>query len=522
MVKVNRYIGKTAREALAAVKAELGPDAVVLSNRQVAGGVEIMAMSPDQMGELNATVRQAREPAGVVPPTRPATARPVSPARPAAAAPVRAPAVPAEEDDSDFTVTLGQHIARLAREQQPGLKPRARPQPQFEQRLPVNPVHEADDTQMNVRPFLPPHVRPDGTPSVAAERPAPQPAQAVVQEPRTSASVPSPAIREEHIAALEASNARLAEELGSIKGMLERQLAGFAWGEISRNSPVRTQVMGELLEAGFSAMMARELTEGFSGNVSAQEVRKSIRQRLERELRLIDSDADIIDRGGVYAIVGPTGVGKTTTTAKLAARCVVRHGADKLALITTDSYRIGAHEQLRIYGRILGVSVHAVRDAADLRQTLQELRNKHMVLIDTVGMNQRDRMVLEQSSLLTSAGCVRRLLVLNATVRGDTLDDVVSAYDGPDLAGCILSKVDEAVSLAPVLDVAIRKELQVFYVANGQRVPEDLHLPNRSYLIHRSMREKGAESAFKLSDEEACLLMAGQQGTMQTAMRGAR
>jgi flagellar biosynthesis protein FlhF len=332
----------------------------------------------------------------------------------------------------------------------------------------------------------------------------------------------SPVVREEHIAALEASNARLAEELGSIKGILERQLAGFAWSEISRNSPMRTQLMGELLEAGFSAMMARELTEGLTGNISALEARKSIRARLERELKIIDSDADIIDRGGVYAIVGPTGVGKTTTTAKLAARCVVRHGADKLALITTDSYRIGAHEQLRIYGRILGVSVHAVRDASDLRQTLQELRNKHTVLIDTVGMSQRDRMVLEQSSLLTSAGCVRRLLVLNSTVRGDTLDDVVAAYDGPDLAGCILSKVDEAVSLAPVLDVAIRKELQVFYVANGQRVPEDLHLPNRNYLIHRAMREKGADSAFKLNEEDACLLMAGQQGTMQASMRGAR
>jgi flagellar biosynthesis protein FlhF len=516
MVKVNRYIGKTAREALAAVKAELGPDAVVLSNRQVVGGVEIMAMSPDQMGELNATVRQAREPAAVPQPA----SKPIK----AAAAPARTPAAEENEDESDFTVTLGQHIARLAREQQPALKPRARPQPQFEQRLPVSPVHEANDTQMNVRPFQPPHVRADGTPETFTERPQEKTAHAPEREAAAAPVAPaaSPVVREEHIAALEASNARLAEELGSIKGILERQLAGFAWSEISRNSPMRTQLMGELLEAGFSAMMARELTEGLTGNISALEARKSIRARLERELKIIDSDADIIDRGGVYAIVGPTGVGKTTTTAKLAARCVVRHGADKLALITTDSYRIGAHEQLRIYGRILGVSVHAVRDASDLRQTLQELRNKHTVLIDTVGMSQRDRMVLEQSSLLTSAGCVRRLLVLNSTVRGDTLDDVVAAYDGPDLAGCILSKVDEAVSLAPVLDVAIRKELQVFYVANGQRVPEDLHLPNRNYLIHRAMREKGADSAFKLNEEDACLLMAGQQGTMQASMRGAR
>jgi len=168
------------------------------------------------------------------------------------------------------------------------------------------------------------------------------------------------------------------------------------------------------------------------------------------------------------------------------------------------------------------VTVHVVRDASDLRQTLQDLRGKHMVLIDTVGMSQRDRMVLDQSAMLTAAGCVRRLLVLNATARGDTLDDVVRAYDGPDLAGCILSKVDEAASLAPVLDVALRRELQVFYVANGQRVPEDLHLPNRSYLIHRALREVGAESAFKLDSAEACLLMAGQQAGGQSSARGVR
>lgn len=512
MVKVNRFVAKTAREALAAVKAELGPDAVVLSNRQVEGGIEIVAMPPEQMGELNATVRQAAEPASAAR-TMPSGAR----------------QMPAGQDvdpeDSDFTVTLGQHIARLAREQQQSVQPqwsRSRPEPKFEQHLPVKPADEAVNSQMNVRPFRPQHVHPDGRPVVTESRGNGLEAPTV----RTQKVEPSQRAgleRDAQIEALEASNARLAEELGSIKGILERQLAGFAWSEISRNAPCRTQMMGELLEAGFSPYMARSLTDELAAELSLAEARKAVKIRLARQLKVVDSDTDIIDRGGVFALVGPTGVGKTTTTAKLAARCAVRHGADKLALITTDGYRIGAHEQLRIYGRILGVGVHAVRDAADLRQTLQELRNKHMVLIDTVGMNQRDRMVLEQSSLLTAAGCVRRLLVLNATVRGDTLDDVVRAYDGPDLAGCILSKVDEAASLAPTLDVAIRKELQVFYVTNGQRVPEDLHLPNRSYLIHRALRELDGESAFKLEDAEACLLMAGQGGVAaQTATRGGR
>lgn len=502
MVQVKRYVGKTAREALAALKAELGPDAVVLSNRAVPDGVEIVAMPADQMGDLNASVREASAP-------RPAP----TPAPVAARSAVARPAA----DDDDFTVTLGQHIARLAREQAAAPAPLQvrRPSPGFDADLHARPVREAEGSQMNVRAFNPPRVDAEGQP-VSARADAPRVSrQAAPTEP-----APAPAVADSRVAALEATNARLMDEIGSIKGILERQLAGFAWSEISRTAPARTQMMSELLEAGFSAQLARNLAERVPADSGVTHARAEVRSEINRALNLIDSDADIVDRGGVYALVGPTGVGKTTTAAKLAARCVVRHGADKLALITTDGYRIGAHEQLRIYGRILGVTVHVVRDAADLRQTLQELRRKHMVIIDTIGMSQRDKMVMEQSAMLTAANGVRRLLVLNATARGDTLDDVVRAYDGPDLAGCILSKVDEAASLAPVLDVAIRRELQVFYVANGQRVPEDLHLPNRNYLVHRALREQGEDSPFKLEASEASLLMAAQAATGGVARRG--
>lgn len=222
----------------------------------------------------------------------------------------------------------------------------------------------------------------------------------------------------------------------------------------------------------------------------------------------IDGESDIVDQGGIYALVGPTGVGKTTTAAKLAARCVLRHGARKLALVTTDGYRIGAHEQLRIYGRILGVPVLLARDAKDLRATLHDLRHTHMVLIDTMGMSQRDRMVGEQVAMFRDSD-VRTLLLLAATGRGDTLDDVVRAYSGLGLAGCILTKVDEAASLAASLDVVIRHELRLYYVSNGQRVPEDLHLPNRPYLLHRAFKDLPESSPHRLAGVEPGLMMAG-------------
>jgi flagellar biosynthesis protein FlhF len=228
----------------------------------------------------------------------------------------------------------------------------------------------------------------------------------------------------------------------------------------------------------------------------------------------------MLDAGGVFALMGPTGAGKTTTTAKLAARFVVRHGAEKLALLTTDSYRIGGHEQLRIYGKILGVTVHAVRDVADLRVTLSELRHKHTVLIDTVGMSQRDQAVAEQVEMLCEAGKpVKRLLLLNATSHGDTLNEVVEAYQKRGLDGCILSKIDEAASLGPALDCAIRHQLNVHYLATGQRVPEDLHIANRQYLIHRAFKTRPLSSHWELEESElAFALSSVQNPTRESAV----
>jgi len=297
------------------------------------------------------------------------------------------------------------------------------------------------------------------------------------------------------------------EEIRALRKIVEQHLAGFAWGESARNEPVKTEVLRQMLDAGFSPQLARELLAELPPEMDAVQAVAWVRGVADRSLLTLHAEQDIIDKGGVHALMGPTGVGKTTTTAKLAARCVLRHGAGKVALVTTDSYRIGAHEQLRIYGRILGVTVYLAKDAAELQQILLELKHKHMVLIDTMGMSQKDRLVGELNAMLTDCG-VRRLLVMSATSRGDTLDDVVKAYRGDDLAGCILTKVDETASLAPSLDAIMRHGLRLHYVSNGQRVPEDLHLPNRAYLLHRAFKETPEVSPHRYHGLEPGLMMA--------------
>ncbi|MFA5923651.1 MAG: hypothetical protein WC856_20560 [Methylococcaceae bacterium] len=194
---------------------------------------------------------------------------------------------------------------------------------------------------------------------------------------------------------------------------------------------------------------------------------------VKQVVKLTGESDDIISKGGVYALIGPTGVGKTTTAAKLAARAVACYGADSVALLTTDSYRIGAYEQLKIYGKVLGVPVHSVSGLDDLCSTLSALRHKHLVLIDTVGMGQRDERVSDQNEMFDAAG-VPCLLFLNASSSGDTLDEVVRKFRSKQLLGCIATKLDEAVDPGVVLDIVARHSLVMHYMTDGPQVPEDL------------------------------------------------
>ncbi|HEY0061136.1 MAG TPA: flagellar biosynthesis protein FlhF [Telluria sp.] len=297
-------------------------------------------------------------------------------------------------------------------------------------------------------------------------------------------------------------------EIRAMRGQMETQLAEIAWGATARREPQKTGVLRDMLAAGFSPSLARYLVEKLPAGKDEAASQAWIKTVLARNLSTISNEDEILEKGGVFALVGPTGVGKTTTTAKLAARCVMRHGPEKLALITTDAYRIGGHEQLRIYGKILGVMVHSVKDEADLRIALKELRNKHTVLIDTVGVSQRDHNVAEQVAMLAGSGAdVKRLLCLNSTSTNETLNEVVRAYHGSGLAGCIMTKLDEAASLGNVLDVVIRQKLNLFYISNGQRVPEDLHLADPAMLIDRAFRLKRGDAATQYADADLPLLM---------------
>lgn len=436
---IKKFYGSTTREALLQVRGALGDDAVILSNRQVAGGVEIMAVADRDMASLTDAPKSAS------PPPRPELPKSdLVPSRVEATVAPSAIATPAAPEQA----------ARVARR---GVEHRA----------------EGDGK--------------------------------------------------------EALSQDIFREIRSMRRLLENQLASIAWSEQQRREPEKVDMLRRMLMVGLSPTLARQLLDRVPAGYNSEKALKWVKSALVHNLHAVTSGNDIIEKGGVYALVGPTGIGKTTTVAKLAARYTLKHGPTKLALLTTDGYRIGAHDQLRIYGRILGVPVYSIKDQAELKLTLSDLRSRHLILVDTVGMGQRDQKLAQQLSMLRAEGlAVKRLLLLNATAQGSTLEDVVRAYRGDGLEGCILTKVDEALSIGNALDVILRRKLTLHYVANGQRVPEDIHLANPFYLVDRAFKAGELPSAFNLQETDFPLTMASEwegvsaEGELQAKLRQAR
>ncbi len=300
----------------------------------------------------------------------------------------------------------------------------------------------------------------------------------------------------------------LRDELQSVRALIDERFGMLAFMERLQRDPRQATLSQALFDAGLSPALVRKLVQALPAT-TADAVAWAAGV-LQRNLRTDEADAPLEDHDGVLALIGPTGVGKTTSTAKLAAAFATRHGAANLGLVTLDAYRVAAHEQLRTYGRILGVPVHTAHDRASLDDLLELLSGKKLVLIDTAGMAQRDARTRELMDMLQHPA-IRKLLVINAAAQGETVEDVLVAYGVAQCHGVIVSKLDEAVKLGPALDALIRHRARVVGVANGQRVPEDWHRLSAQALVQRALRG-GGNAAWKLDASEVNLVFAAIHG----------
>jgi flagellar biosynthesis protein FlhF len=486
-MNLKRFTAKSSRDALAMVRAAFGDDAVVMSTKPCAEGVEVLAMAPESVQQIE------RVGAAPVPPTLAAPTGRSSGRGPARVEPrLDADVAQDVEQLQMSTLTFQDYVRdRMLR--------RREAERVAEDEVPLAPVPVAAPVVAPIEAARARHAARRETPVLRDEVPpakAVEPMQAPAAMAMAGAQAPAAGTRGEQV--------EMMTELRSMRGLIEQRFGALAFMEKLQRQPRQARLAQRLLDAGFSPALIRKLAESLPSEGDETLWAAHI---LERNLPTGEREAPLEDTGGVYALIGATGVGKTTSTAKLAAAFATRHGAANLGLITLDAYRVGAHEQLRTYGRILGVPVHTAHDRASLEDLLELLTAKRMVLIDTAGMAQRDTRTRELLEMLSHRS-INRLLVVNASAQGETIEDQLAAYGAPSCRGLVLSKLDEAVKLGPALDSMIRHKLKVLAVANGQRVPEDWHRLSANALVQRALKSAGGP-AWRLDDNDVGLIFAG-------------
>ncbi|HEX6638750.1 MAG TPA: flagellar biosynthesis protein FlhF [Steroidobacteraceae bacterium] len=448
-MKIQRYIAKDMRSALAQVREALGADAVILSSGRIGDEVEVVAaMDFEAVQQVASQAVDAR------------ASRVAAPARNADAL-----------ADERFTArgTLHQASGRA--------------------RVDVRIDDEDDDGEsLGARQARSaPHA--DRQPVRAERRASSQISEELA--PAFAAAPPPPPANE--------AQAALASEMKDMRRLLEAQLATLTWNDYQRRSPVQAAMHKELAQLGMTNDLAHSLVRKIPGELNFSAARRFALATIARTVQVTGDRW--LEKGGIVAFAGPAGAGKTTLLAKLAARWVMRHGPRRIAMISADSVRIGAHEQFHTLGRLLGVTTHNVFDVAELPELLYELRNCQFVMIDTAGTSPRDPELARQLHLLSQMqASIETSLVLPASTQTGAIEEVVQRFALARPSSCCITKIDEAMNLGGMLSALIRHKLSAAYVSDGQRVPEDL-APARAHQLVSKAVEIASHNGNTADDE---------------------
>lgn len=527
-MKIKRFVASDMRSAMNLVRKEHGPDAVILSNRRIEEGVEIVAAANYDESAVQRALEAARKDVAPAPAPRPRSAadaviaavtrrkapvttpEPVAATTSAVAALARAAvgatgrtldtaneSVPQRGSDG-FAATLArasvspavnepslpeQIFAPFNVEQAAAASPAlphevAAPAPINRARFVIDPpLEEMDETAVPAAAALAP------LPVVAAALPPALPIAATVATAANEAAPVVASVPELIVVPRDDEEIRqLRHEVAGMRHVIEREMHRFT-DERLRGSPVRAAALDLMDEYGFDAGISRDVAMQIPLDTEAHRGRGLMLGLLSKKLPI--APVDPLEAGGVIALVGPTGAGKTTTIAKLASRFAEAHAARDVALVTTDTGRIGAREQLYGFGRQLGIAVHEASSGSDLNQLLERLKDYKLVLIDTAGLGPRDRALAAQLQWLRAAEQIRTLLVLPANTSFGDMDEVVRRFSAANPQGVVLSKLDETGRFGTALSVAVDHRLPITWVTDGQDVPEDLHRASAANLVLR-------------------------------------
>lgn len=421
-MKIRRFYGKDMRDALKQVKDELGGDAVIMSNKKHADGIEIVAAYD-------------REPVATLKPQQLRSSNAKTPTL------------------SEIIGDSGPDSLRALLEKQSKV---------------VNGATGPGTTFSGK--VLPGAAESSVEPKVTKHNPLDKPSNQSVGAKQINHA--------EHSALTE-----MRSELSSLRHILQYQISGLLQQDKNRKHPLHAYLVSKLEQMGISSSLAEEVVAYAPEKASEREAWVFLLRLLAN--RLQTKDDEILTNGGIIALMGPTGNGKTTTIAKLAAQGAQKYGAEQIAIITLDNYRIAAFEQIATYGRIIGCVVKKAQSSEELADVLFQYRNKRLILIDTAGFGQRDVRLIKQLDTLNGDVCVniKKFLVLQANCQYQVIQQSIKAYKQVGLHGCILTKLDECYSLGEAISAVIEHKLAVCYLTNGQRVPEDLQIADTKFLI---------------------------------------
>ena len=446
-MKIKRFVADDMRTALRKVSDTLGPDAVILSNNRIDEGIEVVAAIDYDESLINE-------------PEKTSTTKKPN---------------PFIQDDEELSRA---HIDQRNREA-------ALDDMRYARNIPVS---EAVSKPVAKRRF-------DTNNSGKTFKASP--------------TFPAKEQNNEHLWTEEPAFMEMQSELKSLRGLLVNQLSGLSWGNEVQYHPLRSRLLQRLMSLGLSPKLAKDI----AANVNEEkDFDHNWRLALgELSHRIPVGENEIIEQGGVVALVGATGVGKTTTIAKLAARYTLKHGPHRVALITTDNYRVAAHEQLRSYARIMGVPMRIAGDSDSLREAIDCLQDKELILIDTAGMSQRDMELNKQLAMFQADGLpeIKTYLTLATNCQRGVLSETGDKFKEMNLTGCILTKVDETISMGGALTVAIENDLPVSYFCDGQQVPEDIHLARAHSIVSRSVAVMQHMASTNGYDEATSLTIGG-------------
>jgi len=535
-MKIKRTIAPDMRAAMQIIRDEQGPDAVILGNRKVPGGIEIVSAIDYDAGKVDSATLFDDKPAptpaaapahhapsdeqlaphdtataGYQPPVSayaaveaslatefpeqdPYTPPPTPPSRPSTKPSTRSAAPPADKDrwdahnkddlnDAERSVRRATELLKAARA---AVKPDneiltrapARETPRPPRRAPR--TSAVQNTPSKRKPMAPP-IKP-------INRDAPAVADALGARSAAGASASN-----EHIRAMQ-------QELQAMRELMSQQLDVMGWGNVTRQQPARVNLLTRLHRMGIGSELAMTLCDCVTSDTDPSKNWRDALAMLKTQIP--ESSDDMVEHGGIYALVGSTGVGKTTAIAKLAAQCAMRHGKENVALISADNMRVGAREQLRSFAAILDVPLVFSENAEQLERETQRMRDRKLVLVDTAGLSVNDSRIGECLALLRRVPTVRPILTLAANSEAGAIDQSCRVFGDCEPVGCVVTKVDEAHALGGVITALVEHKIPLTWFGNGQRVPEDLSRGSAASLLRMSLATEDLRQPGVLPVEE--------------------